>query len=86
MKKKGLQVKTVAKVYTFGENSWTMIPGDLQCVPDSWNKFGQFASGNLHWLTTTVIDQGKVVLSMDVENETCGQLLLPPHLSARDDV
>jgi len=72
----------VTRIYTFGENSWTTVP-NFPCNPGMW--LGKFVSGSLNWIIKKdgVNSNQPVILSVDLEKETYGEVLLPQHDSNR---
>ena len=68
----------ITRIYTFGENSWTTLP-NFPSYPGSW--LGKFVSGTLNWIVGKdgVNSNQRVILSVDLEKETYGEVLLPQH-------
>jgi len=67
-----------AKIYTFGEDSLKTIPNFP--FPDiAWD--GKFVSGTLNWimLKRGVSSNQNVIISFNLEKETCKEVLLPEH-------
>jgi F-box interacting protein len=67
---------SVAKIYTFGEDSWTTI----QNFPiNPHERLGKFVSGTLNWLADKRSASSKqcVILSFDLEKESYREILLP---------
>ncbi|KEH41428.1 putative F-box domain-containing protein [Medicago truncatula] len=68
----------ITRIYTFGENSWTTLQ-NFPSYPSMWS--GKFVSGTLNWIVSknAVNSNQRVILSVDLEKETYGELLLPQH-------
>lgn len=68
----------VTRIYTFGENSWTTV-SNFPCNPGMW--LGKFVNGTLNWIINKdgVNSNQRVILSVDLEKETYGEVLLPQH-------
>ncbi|CAI8619571.1 unnamed protein product [Vicia faba] len=75
----------LTRVYTFGLDSWKTIP-NFQITPTGpFSLLGKFVSGNLNWIAkkrVVSVSSSQIViliLSFDLEKETCKELLLPQH-------
>lgn len=66
------------RVHSFGTDSWTTIQ-NFPCALTS--QVGKFASGTLNWLARKGDGSIKsLIISFDLEKETYGKVLLPPHV------
>lgn len=75
--------ETVTKVYTFGANSWKVIQ-NFPHRPTRW--LGKFVSGTntLNWTAKGGVSGDRwMILSLDLGNESYGEVLLPQRESGK---
>ncbi|KEH43632.1 putative F-box domain-containing protein [Medicago truncatula] len=68
------EYEKTARIYTFGENIWNTFP-NFPCYLNS--QLGIYLSGTLNWIGNK--DNEYVLISIDLEKEIYGEVLLPRH-------
>ncbi|RHN81610.1 putative F-box domain-containing protein [Medicago truncatula] len=76
-------LEPMTRIYTFGENSWKSLP-NFPCLPH--RGLGVYVSGTLNWIVAKdgVNSNQCVIISIDLEKENYGEVLLPQHDDAHN--
>ncbi|XP_026450706.1 F-box/kelch-repeat protein At3g06240-like [Papaver somniferum] len=75
------QVSSSVHIYTLGSDSWKSTV-TVNYSFDSDRKSGLFVNGGFHWLADE--EQGKLIVSLDINEERFGEIELPTELEANE--